>query len=143
MQCGRCGWHRRTGRAAVKIVTQDDFSDLNTTTIRNSSWREALVVFASVVSLVAGFCWFLAHRENALVYQNLAIGFCILVGILTCVTSFRDGLRTGLAVTLIPFYVLYYVYFRSENRLIKQLTTVSILSACLAAATRAITEQTR
>jgi DNA-directed RNA polymerase subunit RPC12/RpoP len=120
--CTHCGFNLRTGQRmparSASVPAQDAW------------WRSSTLYIGLLVAVLAVLYFFArSNNEGALFgYLALFVLFSLTVQIIVIVAAFREDVGTGFLTLCIPFYAIYFVYFRSESPLLKKLYTVSIIA---------------
>jgi hypothetical protein len=83
-----------------------------------------------VVAALAVLYYFARSSEGAflgfLVLQAL---FSLTVHICVIVAAFREDTGTGFLTLCIPFYAIYFVFFKSESPLLKKFYSVALIAS--------------
>lgn len=128
MLCRNCGWHRLAGRPATTLPKEEIFESFNERLKPGHAWLEWVAVHFAGAYFSGAFIWALARPETAARYTLVASLFVGVVFLMALVAAFRQSVWHGLATLFLPFYVLFFVYARSDSTLLKGLTGVAVIA---------------
>jgi hypothetical protein len=125
--CTKCGYNLATGQRlqgkALKSATKARVAPGQESWAKNPNVWAGIV--AGIFALLYGFARL--YPAGALAYVGLAVLFYVAIRITVLVFAFGEGAGTGFMTLCIPFYDLYFVYGINENRMLKNLYTISLL----------------
>ena len=129
--CTECGMNLRTGER-MAAPSRASAPRMPVSVSRKSIDSGIPVWLWGIVGGLGLLCvagWF--SPGMATVYTVVSGLFSLVIGILVLIAAFKESVGQGFLTLCIPFYVLYFVYGRLEDTLLKVLFTVALISRVL------------
>jgi hypothetical protein len=94
-----------------------------------TSWAKNPMVWAGITAGVFVLLYVFARLNpiGVLVFALSALLYYVVIRILVIVFAFKDGAGTGMLTLCIEPYAIYFVYFKSENPMLKALYAIALL----------------
>lgn len=129
--CTECGLNLRTGERmpAPSGASAQRMTEAPSRKAMESGMPTWLWGIVGGLGLLLAAGWFSPGMATA--YAVVSGLFSLVVGILVLIAAFKESVGQGFLTLCIPFYVLYFVYGRLEDRLLRALFTVALISRVL------------
>lgn len=115
--CMQCGYNAQTGRKMkTRTIKTRQPKEKKESRLAQSGAQGALVAFVLGTIVAVGLTVGAWNNVNMLMVAGGVLGlFSFVSGIAIIVTAFMDSIAQGFLTMCIPFYAIYWVFFRSEN----------------------------